>query len=275
MRPVKPTVCDDKKSQSTRSYKNSVCSDENCQETQNIHMQPVKPAKESNNMWSVNRSSKMKATLQSSSKQKNPVKQASMCSHKKCQDKKCVNMLPVKPEMDIQSKESQSSFKKKHAPLCSDKNCQSTRCYKKSEYSKCDKNCQSTHFMWPKKPISNMQSVTKSSSMELSKPARKQVIHKNCQSIKNYKKMYPVRPVCDDKNCQSANNMCSDKKQTKTVCNDKNCQFTHSVHMWTTMKTSDMWSVPKTACNQIRTQPEVTRNISSTSKHLYPFRNAI
>ena len=48
--------------------------------------------------------------------------------------------------------------------------------------------------------------------MWLPKWARKQVNHKKCTS--------------DDKNCQSANNMCSDKNQVKFVCNDKNCQFT-------------------------------------------------
>ena len=31
-----------------------------------------------------------------------------------------------------------------------------------------------------------------------------------------------------------------------------------------------MQSVSKTACNQIGTQPEITRNIYSTSKHWYP-----
>ena len=87
MRPVKSTVADDKKSQSTKCYKNPICSDKNCQETPNVHMLPVKPAKESNIMQSVTRSSKMKSIepeiLQSSSKQKNPVKQGSMYSDKK------------------------------------------------------------------------------------------------------------------------------------------------------------------------------------------------
>ena len=54
-----------------------------------------------------------------------------------------------------------------------------------------DKNCQST-YMQPKKPISNMQSMTKSHSKWLSKPARKQIFHKNCQSIKSFKKICPV-----------------------------------------------------------------------------------
>ena len=108
----------------------------------------------------------------------------------------------------------------KYTRLCSDKNCQSTRCYKKKNS---DKNCQETKsiHMQPLKP-----EMKNSSHMQLSKPARKQVIHKNCQSIRSYKKMCPVRPVCDDKNCQSTNNICSDKNQVKFVCNDKNCQFT-------------------------------------------------
>ena len=172
MGPVKKTVCDGKKSQFTKFYKNSVYFDKNCQETLNVHMQPVKPAKESNHMQSGTRSSNMMSiepeTLQSSFKQNNPVKQESMCFDKNCQ----VNMQPVKPEMDMQSKEPQSSFKKKHVPLCSDKNCQSTRCYQKSEYTKCDKKCQFTQ--------------------------------KHCY---DYKKCRYTKCLCDDKNCQSANLM--------------------------------------------------------------------
>ena len=52
------TVCDGKKSQSTKSYKNSVYSDKNCQEF------PVKPAQESNHMWSATRSSNKKSVDQ-------------------------------------------------------------------------------------------------------------------------------------------------------------------------------------------------------------------
>ena len=44
---MKP-VCDGTKSQSTK-YNESVCFDKNCQETQNINMQPVKPSMD---MWS-------------------------------------------------------------------------------------------------------------------------------------------------------------------------------------------------------------------------------
>ena len=60
-----------------------------------------------------------------------------MCFDKNCQ----VNMWPVKPEMDIWSKEPQSSFKKKSVPLCSDKNCQSTGCYKKKNPVKLGSMC--------------------------------------------------------------------------------------------------------------------------------------
>ena len=59
-----------------------------------------------------------------------------------------------------------------------------------------DKNCQS-------KPISNMQSVTKSSIMWLPKAAMKQYSpdDKNCQSTRCYKKKNEVKSVCSDKNC--------------------------------------------------------------------------
>ena len=114
-----------------------------------------------------------------------------MCFDKNCQ----VNMWPVKPEMDVQSKEPQFIFKKKHVPLCSDKNCQSTKCYRKKSpvRTRCSnaKNCQST--MWPNKPISNP-------AMEQSNPE-----DKNCQSTRCFKKKCPMRPVCNDKNCQSDN----------------------------------------------------------------------
>ena len=84
------------------------------------------------------------------------------------------------------------------------------------------------------------------------KPARKQVNHKKCELTKC---------LCDDKNCQSDNNMCSDKNHVKSVCDDRNCHSTQWVHMQTAMKTSDMQSVLKTICNQIGTQPEIIRNI--------------
>ena len=124
--------------------------------------------------------------------------------------------------MDMQSKEPamQSNFKKKHGPLCKDKNSQSTRCYRKKSsggtmYGN-DKNCQEISNvqnvnMWPKKPISHMQSVTKTIVMQLSNPAVKQSTYKwhqggrNCQSNRCFKKKCPLRPVYNGKNCQSAN----------------------------------------------------------------------
>ena len=66
----------------------------------------------------------------------------------------------------------------------------------------------------------DMWSVTKTSYMWLSKPARKQV---------SYKKF-----SCDDKNCQSTKSIkCvhDDQKCQSTVCSDKNCQETMLIHM--------------------------------------------
>ena len=102
--------------------------------------------------------------------------QSNMCSGKNCHGTKF--MWPVKPAMDMQSSEPaiqlQSSFKKKHVPIYIDKNCQSTRCYRNKSpvRPRCsnDKNCQSTRCF-------------------------------------SFKKKCPVRPVCDDNNCQSANLM--------------------------------------------------------------------
>ena len=81
----------------------------------------------------------------------------------------------------------------------------------KSQSTVCsEKNCQESQNvnMWPVKPPMNMQ---------LSKPTRKQANHKKCEFIKC---------LCDDRNCQSDNNMCSDKNQVKHVCYDRNCQST-------------------------------------------------
>ena len=113
-------------------------------------------------------------------------------------DKNCqVNIWSQKPPM-------QSSSEKKHVPLCHDKNCQFTRCYQKMSQVRPmyvnDKNCQS-------KPISNMQSVTKSSIRQLPKPAIKQSHHKKCNS--------------DDKSCQYDHKKC---EYTKCNTDDNNCQ---------------------------------------------------
>ena len=67
--------------------------------------------------------------------------------------------------------------------------------------------------MWPLKP-----EMKKSSVVQLPKPAMEQSTYKfnqdskNCQSDRCFKKKCPVRPVCNGKNCQSANNMCCDEK---------------------------------------------------------------
>ena len=97
---------------------NQVCSDKKCQDTK--FMWPVEQVMKTSHMQSVTRSSNMKSTeqemLQSSNKQhihgECPVK--SVCSDKNCQENKSNSMQPVKPQMDMQSKEPaiQSSFKK-------------------------------------------------------------------------------------------------------------------------------------------------------------------
>ena len=92
-------VCDGKKSQSTKFCRNPVCSDKKCQD---IHMQPVKPAKESIFMWSVTKSSNRKSVKPASDKncqavryhkKNNPVFDDKICqsnvySDKNCQDNK-------------------------------------------------------------------------------------------------------------------------------------------------------------------------------------------
>ena len=97
--------------------------------------------------------------------------------------------------------------------------------------------------MWPVKPTMDIWWV---------EPAtyKKICSDKNCQYTRCCKKKSPVRPVCDDKNCQSSKTMYYRKCQV----NSARTQSTH------------MWSVPKTACHQIGTQPEIPRNINSASK---------
>ena len=73
-----------------------------------------------------------------------------------------------------------------------------------------DKNCQGNQNinMWPVKPEMDMW---------LPKPAITRLCSdKNCQSTRCFKKRCPVRPMyVYDKNCQSANNMCFDKKPSE------------------------------------------------------------
>ena len=64
-------------------------------------------------------------------------------------------------------------------------------------------------------------------------------------------KMCQVRPLCNDKNCQSPKSMCYDKK----------CQVKSEG-----TQSSSLWSVPKTAYKQIGTELEITRNIISISQ---------
>ena len=127
-----------------------MCSDKQCQE--NVHMWPVKPAKESDPMQSVTRPINMKSTrpkmLQSSNKQyvyeEDLVK--SVCSDKNFHENQSINMQPVKPATNVQS-----VTNTRNKRLYSNKNCQSDRCFKKKcpKRPMCgnDKNCQSTQCM--------------------------------------------------------------------------------------------------------------------------------
>ena len=151
--------------------KNLVYFCKNCQESPNVHMWPLKPAKESTHMQSVTRSSNT-SVEPASDKNCQAIrcykKNNLVCSDKTCQDYQCVNMQPVKPETSSIMWLPKPAVPNQYKRLCNDKNCQSTRCYKISEYIKYDKNCQSTRCF-------------------------------------SFKKKCPVRPVCNDKNCQSAN----------------------------------------------------------------------
>ena len=116
----------------------------------------MKPAMKTNHMWSVPRPAKSQSKYKKkeqvnfhqmdddkscqSTKFIKPVYEDQKCQSTVCFDKNCqVNMQQVMPEMNIQSKEPQSSFKKKHVPLCSDQSCQSTRCYKNLNTLKANK----------------------------------------------------------------------------------------------------------------------------------------
>ena len=105
--------------------------------------------------------------------------QPKMFSDKDCQEKQNANTWPVQPEVEKSSNQwlSKPAVPYKYKSLCNDKNCQSTRCYKKKSSVRpvhgYNKNCQEVQsvYMWPKKPISNMWSMTKTSVMWLPKPA--------------------------------------------------------------------------------------------------------
>ena len=116
-------------------------------------------------------------------------------------DKNCqVNMWPVKPA------------------VCDDKKCQSTKFYKNPVCP--DKNCHDTMVIQPVQPA-NKKSCYKQS---MPRPAKLQSDCKKKDQVK-FNQVF----MSDDKNCQS------------TVCSDINCQSTQCVHMWTAMKSSNMW----------------------------------
>ena len=139
----------DNSCKSTRIYRRSVCSDKNCQENENIDMQPVKPqmnvqlkkpAMKSSNKKLIESNKNCEATI-SCKKQKeceydDSKSHMSRNSDKNYQGKINNNMWSV-----INTKHMQLP---KPARLCSDKNCQSTRCYKSpvGPMNKYDKNCQ-------------------------------------------------------------------------------------------------------------------------------------
>ena len=170
-----------------------------------------------------------------------------LCDDKNCQVSRYVHIWPVKPAKksnNLQSVEPaiQSSYKK----LCSDKNCPSTRCYKKmNQVCGDDKNCQSTQYMQPVKSASQMQSMTRPMQS-----VRRPKMLQSSSKEHSYEEGH-LGPVCNDKNCQSAKPMCYVKSEGT--------------------QSSYMPSVPKTASNQIGTQPEITRNCAdSATKSCYP-----
>ena len=128
----------------------SICYDKNCQDTK--FMQPVKPKMD---IQSIPR----RAKLQSKCNKRDQVKlnEVSMndnnncqspkfikyvCSDKTCQVDQCVNMWPMKLEMDMWLPKPAIPYK--YTRLCNDKNCQAIRCYRNSGYTKCVKNHQFT-----------------------------------------------------------------------------------------------------------------------------------
>ena len=104
-------------------------------------------------------------------------------------------MRPKKPKKDMQP-EKPAKDNKLQKLKEDDKSYQSRKNVKsKDDRLLCsDKNCQ--EIKRPRKPRSNMQSVTKETDMQLPKPARL-YSDKNCQSTRCYslKKKCPVRPV--------------------------------------------------------------------------------
>ena len=163
--------------------------------------------------------------------------QSTLSSDKTCPDTKFIHMQQVQPTMKraspmwlAKSATLQSDYKKKKS-VCDDKNCQSTQCI----------------LMWTAMKSSHMQSVTKPSHMQLPIPAIKQSTYKkfnqdekNCHSTKKHSsEECPVRPLYNDKKCQSAK--C--RHMQKSAMPQCNCK---------------KWTHPTQLCRkQIGTQPEV------------------
>ena len=195
--------------------------------------------------------------------------QSTVCSDKTCQDTKFIHMQPVQPSMKKSGYMQlakpailQSDYKKKKC-VCDDNKCQSTKAAK----SVCDdKNSPATQciHMQPAMKSSYLQLVTKPSHMCLPKPTMKQSTYKKFNQ--------------DDKNCQSTKKHRSEECPVRPVCNDKNCQSAKCVHMQkSAMPQSKYKKVthPTQLCRkQIGTQSEITRNCQdSTSKCCYQHRN--
>ena len=157
-----------------KNFQSTLCYDKSCQ---CVHMQPLKPAMKSSNMWLAK-----PTVLQSNYKKiENQVKQESVCDDKNCQSTKsaksvcddkncqstqCIHKWPLKSAIKYSHMQSvelailKSSYKKHSYEECQirpasmyyDKKCQSTKslCY--------DMNCQSArcaHMQKPAMPQSN------------------------------------------------------------------------------------------------------------------------
>ena len=116
-------------------------------------------------------------------------------------------MQPKKPKKDIQSEGSAMLIQ-----------------HKMLQKQKDDKTCQ--EIKRPKKSRNHMQSVTKNTDVQLSKPAvpyeyRRKCKEKNCQDTKSHKKQ---------KKCKYKDSKCH--SPVKYMCSGKNCQEKENNNMW-------------------------------------------
>ena len=130
----------------------SVCSDKNCQETPNVHMELVQPAKKNScYMQSMPRPVMSQSSYKKRKSGHDDKCQSTVCFEKNCQETQIVQMQPKKPISNMQFPKPAVTYK--YTRLCCDRNCQSARYYKKKSPVRpmCgkEKNCQS-------QPISNM-----------------------------------------------------------------------------------------------------------------------